>query len=125
MGMAQRLLNRWADHAPRSRPCAAPSQQPGLRLWSPGQKLRVGLGGDVGMSWNHLVGALTSCSHTPSDGARSGDGVVTFGGGVDLDHDIGQPGGFGMRYGLGGALVVAGCAGGILPTPTVALRYAF
>lgn len=94
----------------------------GGHLWLPGKKLHVGLGGSVGAAWEDLSGA-ESCD---GSGTRQpGPSLSTFGADVILDHDIGEPDKLVMRYGAGAAAVVAGCAGGILPLPTVALSYRF
>ena len=97
-------------------------------LWFPGEKLQLGVGAVILTGWEQLASSFGSsqsqggCSGPDRDG---NDAFGVMGAQVSLDHDIGAPNGFGMRYGLGGALVIAGCAGGILPTPSVGLHYVF
>ena len=89
----------------------------------PGQTLRVGIGANVGYSWNHLAGMLPACLLV--NPPRNGGGNQYLGGAVEVEHDVGQPGRFSMRYGAGVGVMNYGCTSSVLPAPTVALRYTF
>jgi hypothetical protein len=140
----------------------------GASIWSPGQRLRIGLRADLAASWSYLTAwyndaSVGGCGYDPgydpgyrpppvrydsqyddtpgyygdepvggrselpgmSDYGHHGSSVFAAGLGAELDHDVGRPGAFSMRYGVTATGVFAGCAGGILPMPTVALRYTF
>lgn len=93
----------------------------GAHVWSPGQRVRVGLGANVGASYQSFE---SSCM-----GPDSPTRTTRFGmGGLDIavDHDIGrQRGKLGMRYGLGAAVVGGGCVGFLLPAPQLAFYHRF
>jgi hypothetical protein len=104
---------------------AGPTGAVGGHVWTPGQRVRFGLGASVGASWSKVVGVAqpaSGCSGPP-DERQDGSGVFHVGGDLALDHDIGARGAWGLRYGIGASLVAAGCAGGVLPLPTLALYY--
>ena len=113
--------------------------------WSPGERVRFGLGASVWSSWNNFVYAEPCCGDYPmgapppgAPGPGPGPGVAP-GGCVDygpngafaaslqtaLDHDFGKPSGWAIRYGLGLGVVATGGAGAVLPAPSVGVRYAF
>jgi hypothetical protein len=113
----------------------------GLQAWTPGGKIRGGLGLSVGYTWDELGGEsdipMTYCSQPTTsvveDGSRRRhvaprpDPVTPSVFGLDLlvDHDIGQARGWNMRYGLGSTAMVGGCAGVVIPMPSVGLSYIF
>ena len=98
----------------------------GVDLWSPGHRVRFGAGVTLSRDWESLARAVRrapgggGCMATGGDRGASGHGAH-----VAVDHDIGAPGHWGLRYGLGAVLVVSGCAGGILPVPVLAANYTF
>ena len=97
----------------------------GLDVWSPGSRARLGLGVHTGVDWAtvFLGSGSGDCMGPGSSGGRSS--TFLAGARVAVDHDIGAPGAWGLRYGVGADVVAAGCAGGILPTPVIAAHYTF
>lgn len=107
--------------------------------WSPGERVRFGVGASFSSSWDNLARQDPGCGDYPPGpppGPGSGpgpEGCVHYGPpGIfaaslqtALDHDFGQPSGWAIRYGLGMGVVAAGGAGAFLPAPSVGLRYAF
>ena len=111
----------------------------GLQAWTPGGKIRGGLGLSVGYTWDEFGGQgdvpMTYCSQpamVEDDGRRRPaaprrDPVTPSVFGLDLlvDHDIGQARGWNLRYGLGSTAMIGGCAGIVIPMPSVGLSYMF
>jgi hypothetical protein len=102
----------------------------GGHLWSSGERVRVGLGASVSALWQDIGRGgscgyvLTTDDETPPEPSW-GITPSLYSADVTIDHDIGSPDGLSLRYGLGAGLVVAGCVGGVLPLPTLALSYRF
>ncbi len=113
-------------------------------LWSPGNRVRGGMGASMWRTWEPLgVGTCCCDPAPPPAGAAPGpgpgpdlpppDGCIesmpsgAFAASLQaaLDHDFGEPSGWAIRYGLGLGVVATGGAGAILPAPSVGLRYAF
>jgi len=114
----------------------------GLQAWTPGGKIRGGLGLSVGYTWDEFGGQgdmpMTYCAQPTTsvvedEGRRRHhpaprpDPVTPSVFGFDLlvDHDIGQARGWNMRYGLGSTAILGGCAGAVIPMPSVGLSYVF
>jgi hypothetical protein len=104
----------------------------GAHIWSPGEKVRFGLGSSVSALWEDIgYSSGSSCGYAlVEEGQTAPDPTFqvspsVYSVDVAVDHDVGAPGGLGLRYGLGAGLVIAGCVGGILPVPTIALSYRF
>ena len=104
----------------------------GAHIWSPGEKVRFGLGSSVSALWEDIgYSSGSSCGYalveedqvTPEPTFGVSPSVYSVA--VAIDHDIGAAGGLGLRYGLGAGLVIAGCVGRVIPLPTIALSYRF
>jgi hypothetical protein len=112
--------------------------------WSPGERVRFGLGASVWRSWDQLTYQDPCCydgpMQAPPPGAPGpgpngppgtcvdyGTSSGAFAASIQtaLDHDFGAPSGWAIRYGLGLGVVATGGAGAVLPAPSVGVRYAF
>ena len=104
-----------------------------LQAWSPGAKLRAGLGMSVGYEWSEFAGegdrpvayCVTVAERSHHGQARDPADPSVFGLDLLVDHDVGASRGWKMRYGLGSTVVAAGCAGAVLPMPSVGVSYNF
>jgi|GEM_PF-3687384 len=108
-----------------------------VQAWTPGAKFRGGIGVSTGYTWDEFGGQTSRpasfCAMPVEDGPRGPRTVSrpdpispsVFGLDVLVDHDIGQPRGWNMRYGLGTAVFASGCAGAAVPMPSVGLSYIF
>jgi hypothetical protein len=106
-------------------------------LWSPGRRVRAGVGASAWRSWDTWRPEPCSSCGTPSytaPGPQGEPGTTIeptpsglFAASLQaaVDHDFGAPGGWAMRYGLGLGVVASGGAGAVLPAPSLGLRYAF
>ncbi len=97
----------------------------GVDLWSPGRRVRFGAGVTKSRDWDSVIQYVCGESGGGCMDYQSDNGAWAYGARVAADHDIGRPGRWGLRYGLGGVLVVSGCAGGFLPEPVLAAHYTF
>ncbi len=114
---------------------------PSLYLWFPSVSedhgLRLGLGGAAGSWWvppgwrgssedcgalgrDHLLRSIPKCVGVSRFWA------LAYSAQLALDHDVGDPMGWTLRYGLGyGVFVSSRRPGRALPMPSVGLRYSF
>jgi hypothetical protein len=106
-------------------------------LWSPGRRVRGGMGASIWRSWNTWGPEPCHPSNPPGYAApgpdgppgpcieATPDGMFAASLQAALDHDFGEPSGWAIRYGLGLGVVASGGAGAVMPAPSVGLRYAF
>jgi hypothetical protein len=81
-----------------------------LGLWLPGERFSLGL-----LAHGGYQPLATSCGTDPNRNPQPKCHFVLAGANVVLDHDVGEPDGLVLRYGLGLTLVGSGGGGFVLP----------
>jgi hypothetical protein len=95
----------------------------GLSLWSPGQRIRLGLGAHALVGWSELGPGGTRCGEAAAgpDQFSTGSALFVMG---QIEHDFGARNGWGARYG-GGLGVAGGCDAGVVPIPSFSLFWRY
>ncbi len=109
----------------------------GAHVWSPGKKLRLGLGASVGEFWDDLGSTGSDCAMNPEQVPNAAPEKppgrpshprwqpALVAGDLAFDHDIGRRGHFSLRYGMGVGVTAIDCEFTVFPMPSFAALYRF